>query len=107
VKGKAHRVGSVVADLTIPVTERPYDDHHAYCLFFYDGSCSGCRKRCPVGAITEEGHNKVKCWDHAGGTCGQYVKEHYRFDGYGCGLCQTGVPCESGIPKKILESLGS
>jgi epoxyqueuosine reductase len=104
VKGKAHRVGSVVANLRLPATERPYDDHHAYCLFFYDGSCTGCRKRCPVGAVTEDGHDKVKCWDHAGGTCGQYVKENYGFGGYGCGLCQTGVPCESGIPKKILKS---
>jgi epoxyqueuosine reductase len=106
-KGKAHRVGSVVANLRIQATTRHYDDRHAYCLFNYDGSCSGCRKRCPVGAITEEGHDKVKCWDHAGVTCAQFVKENYGFAGYGCGLCQTGVPCESGIPKKILKSLES
>lgn len=104
-KGKAHRVGSVVANISIPATPRPYDDHHAYCLYFYDGSCNGCRKRCPVGAITEQGHDKVKCWDHAGKTCAEFVKKHYGFDGYGCGLCQTGVPCESSIPKKILNSM--
>ncbi|MGC8660340.1 MAG: epoxyqueuosine reductase, partial [Desulfomonilaceae bacterium] len=50
-KGKAHRVGSVVAGLFIPPCPRPYNDHHAYCLFFQDGSCNACRKRCPVGAI--------------------------------------------------------
>ncbi len=104
-KGKAHRTGSVVANLPVPVIARPYDDHHAYCLFFHDGSCKACRKRCPVGAITEEGHDKNKCWDHAGVTCAEFVKEQYGFDGYGCGLCQTGVPCESGIPKKILKAL--
>ena len=103
-KGKAHRVGSVVANLSVPATERPYDDHHEYCLFFYDGSCTGCLKRCPVGAITEIGHDKKKCWNHAGVTCAEFVKENYGFDGYGCGLCQTGVPCESGIPEKILKS---
>jgi len=103
-KGKAHRVGSVVANLSVPATERPYDDHHAYCLFFYDGSCTGCRKRCPVGAISQNGHDKVKCWSHAGVTCAEFVKDNYGFAGYGCGLCQTGVPCESGIPKKILKS---
>jgi epoxyqueuosine reductase len=102
-KGKAHRVGSVVANVAIPVTERPYDDHHAYCLFFYDGSCTGCQERCPVGAITENGHDKIKCVNHVRVTCGKFVKENYGFDGYGCGLCQTGVPCESGIPKKILS----
>jgi len=102
-KGKAHRVGSVVANLSVPATERPYDDHHEYCLFFYDGSCTSCLKRCPVGAITEKGHDKEKCWNHAGVTCAEFVKENYGFEGYGCGLCQTGVPCESGIPKKILK----
>lgn len=61
-----------------------------------------CAKRCPVGAITENGHDKVKCWDYAGGTCARYVEERFGIKGYGCGLCQTGVPCESGIPKKIL-----
>jgi epoxyqueuosine reductase len=104
-KGKAHRVGSVVANIAIPPTPRPYDNHRAYCLFYHDGSCSACRKRCPVGAISENGHDKIKCWDHAGGTCAAFGKENYGFDGYGCGLCQTGVPCESRIPKKILKAL--
>ncbi len=31
-------------------------------------------------------------------TTEDYVKTHYDFDGYGCGLCQTKVPCESKIP---------
>lgn len=104
-KGKAHRVGSVVANVAVPTGKRPYDNHHAYCLFFHDGSCKACRKRCPVGAITEEGHDKQKCWNHAGVTCAEFVKANYGFNGYGCGLCQTGVPCESGIPKQILKSL--
>jgi epoxyqueuosine reductase len=97
-RGKAHRVGTVVARLKVPPTPRPYEDHRAYCLFFTDGSCMACADRCPVGAISEEGHDKKICWDHAGGTCAKYVKEAFGFDGYGCGLCQTGVPCESGIP---------
>lgn len=102
-KGKAHRAGSVVTRLEIPPTPRPYQNHRAYCLYFYDGSCMACAKRCPVGAITEKGHDKVKCWDHAGGTCARYVEERFGIKGYGCGLCQTGVPCESGIPTKTLN----
>jgi len=98
-RGKAMRAGSVVAEIQIPPTPRPYKDHHEYCLFFSDGTCGKCMKRCPVGAITEAGHDKTKCFEHIYTSTAPYVKSHYGFDGYGCGLCQTKVPCESGIPK--------
>lgn len=97
-KGKAMRCGSVVAQIAIPPTKRPYDNHQAYCLFFSQGTCGKCIPRCPVGAITTEGHDKVKCLGHLRPHTADYVKAHYHFDGYGCGLCQTGVPCESKIP---------
>lgn len=97
-KGKAHRVGSVVARVQATPTPRPYKDHQEYCLFFADGSCMACAQRCPAGAITEEGHNKKRCWDHAAVTCAEYASKKFGFNGYGCGLCQTDVPCESGIP---------
>ncbi|MBU4315689.1 MAG: epoxyqueuosine reductase [Proteobacteria bacterium] len=100
-KGKAHRVGSVVARVQISPTPRPYMDHHAYCLYYATGKCLVCAKRCPVDAISEKGHDKKACRKHAAGTCGEYVKQKWGFDGYGCGLCQTAVPCESGIPKGI------
>ena len=29
-----------------------------------------------------------------------YIEATYGFEGKGCGLCQTKVPCESGIPVK-------
>lgn len=96
--GKAMRTGSVVARIGIPPTPRPYTSHTEYCLFHADGSCRKCMKRCPVGAITEAGHDKMKCFDHMFKTVIPYIKTHYGFDGYSCGLCQTGVPCESGIP---------
>lgn len=101
-RGKAMRAGSVVARLRIPPTPRPYANHHAYCLFFTEGSCGECISRCPVGAITEAGHDKLKCLSHLKLTTAEYVKSHYHFDGYGCGLCQTNVPCESRIPEGIL-----
>ena len=28
----------------------------------------------------------------------EYVTSHFGFEAYACGLCQTGVPCESRIP---------
>jgi epoxyqueuosine reductase len=98
-KGKAMRVGSVVAKISIDPTPRSYATHQAYCLFFADGTCGKCIDRCPVRAITEAGHDKEKCRRHLVRSR-EYVKETYKFEGYGCGLCQVGVPCEAGIPVK-------
>ncbi|MBS3755597.1 MAG: epoxyqueuosine reductase [Desulfobacterales bacterium] len=96
--GKAMRTGSVVAQMHIPATSRPYTDHRAYCLYFAEGTCKKCISRCPAGAISESGKNKQICKDHLFPVTSSYVKQNFGFDGYGCGLCQTGVPCESGIP---------
>jgi len=98
--GKAMRTGSVVARIHIPPTARPYTDHHEYCLFFTKGTCKKCIPRCPVGAITEAGKDKPTCFKHLFPVTKDYVTSHYGFEGYGCGLCQTGVPCESKIPTK-------
>ncbi|MBF0529644.1 MAG: epoxyqueuosine reductase [Deltaproteobacteria bacterium] len=96
--GKAMRLGSVIARISIPPTPRPYTDHHAYCLFFSKGTCQKCIDRCPAGAISEQGKDKQKCKAYLWPVTEEYVKSHYGFDGYGCGLCQTKVPCESRIP---------
>ncbi len=98
--GKAMRTGSVVARIQVPPTPRPYKDHHEYCLFFTEGTCKACISRCPVGAITEKGKDKSACYRHLFQTTKDYVTPKYGFDGYGCGLCQTGVPCESKIHLK-------
>ena len=98
-KGKAMRVGSVVAKISIEPTPRPYSDHRAYCLYFDNGTCGKCIDRCPVRAITEAGHDKEKCRQHLARSR-EYVKKTYKFEGYGCGLCQVSVPCEAGIPVK-------
>jgi len=99
-RGKAMRTGSVVANIQIPATLRPYGDRHAYCLFYANGTCKKCISRCPVGAISEAGHDKVKCYSHTYGGAFDYIKSHYGFEVGACGLCQTKVPCESGIPAK-------
>jgi epoxyqueuosine reductase QueG len=99
-RGKAMRTGSVVARIQIPSKPRPYTDHRAYCLFYTQSICGKCIPRCPVGALSEKGHDKLKCLEHLRPATEEYVKANYHFDGYGCGLCQTGVPCESKIPTK-------
>ena len=96
-RGKAMRAGSVVAKVVLEPTPRLYTDHRAYCLFYAEGTCGKCIDRCPVRAITEAGHDKEKCRQHLA-HARKYVKRTYKFEGYGCGLCQVGVPCEAGIP---------
>jgi len=100
--GKAMRAGSVVANVWVEPSPRPYEDHHEYCLFYSEGTCGKCVERCPIGAITLRGHDKNLCSRYLNMTQ-VYVPRHYGFDGYGCGLCQTGVPCESGIPRSMKE----
>jgi hypothetical protein len=98
--GKAVRVGSLVVRHALPVSERPYAGHREYCLFFQDGSCGICAKRCPVGSVRAEGRDKRQCRRHVQEACVSYVERRWNFKGYGCGLCQTGVPCESGMPRR-------
>lgn len=98
-KGKAMRVGSVVAKIKIAPSTRFYNDHRAWCLFFADGSCGKCIDRCPVRALTTAGHDKETCRQHLIASSA-YVKKTYNYEGYGCGLCQVGVPCETHIPVK-------
>jgi len=99
--GQAVRVGSIIAHTRVPATRRPYTDHHEYCLYFRKGTCGKRIERCPIGAITKEGHNKELCRRYINITR-EYVRRHLGFEGfegYGRGLCQTGVPCESEIPE--------
>jgi hypothetical protein len=99
-KGKAIRCGSVIARVEVAPARRPYDNPRAYCLFYSKGKCRKCIYRCPVGAITEAGHDKAKCKAFLFETVAPYAKSQLGIESYGCGLCQTGVPCESGIPMK-------
>jgi epoxyqueuosine reductase QueG len=103
-RGIAHRCASVVTDMELSASPRTAKGPYANCLFHADGSCGNCITRCPVGAITEQGHDKAKC--------GQYLRDigyepQKLAGGYdletsvaGCGLCQTGVPCEAENPTR-------
>lgn len=96
--GKAMRTGSVIAHIAVEPSERPYNDHHAYCLYYTHGTCGKCIPRCPVNAISKAGHDKQKCMRYTEYKMNEYVKNHYDIDTYSCGLCQAGVPCTSHIP---------
>ncbi|MDR3230180.1 MAG: hypothetical protein LBT65_01965 [Synergistaceae bacterium] len=97
--GKAVRIGSVVLRARLDPTPRPYTRYDEYCPFKTRGKCGACIKRCPAGALSERGHDKRLCSAYLDDATAPYVAENFKFTGYGCGLCQTSVPCTSGIPK--------
>jgi ferredoxin len=103
--GKAIRCGSVIAKMEVEPDPRPYDDHNLYCLFHFDGSCKKCGERCPVDAIDEHGHDKTICHDYIRQTTTPYTEKNFQLKITSCGLCQSKVPCESGIPPKIRNRL--
>lgn len=97
-RGKAMRCGSVITNLPLRPTPRSYRGRGDYCLFHRKGTCMKCVARCPVGAITEKGHDKDMCRDFVFDKMTPYIKKTFEIDIHACGLCQTGVPCESRIP---------
>jgi epoxyqueuosine reductase len=100
-KGKAIRIGSIVTDLPLKPSEKPYPHHRANCLYFFNHTCKSCASRCPAGAITPQGHDKDKCREYSYGVALRDKKAEYGVTITGCGLCQTKVPCEFEIPKLI------
>lgn len=103
-KGKAMRVGSVVTDLVLSPSGKPFPHHQANCLYYFNGTCQKCASRCPAGAITEKGHDKEKCHGYIDGVVMRNKKTEYGVKITGCGLCQTKVPCEFKIPKPIQKA---
>jgi ferredoxin len=98
-KGMAMRCGSVVTDLKLTPTPRTYASHVANCPFLVDGTCGECIKRCPAGALSAQGHDKIKCRENVQVTQNSWLEKPGYIGKYaGCGLCQTKVPCEAGIP---------
>lgn len=87
-KGIAGRFASIIVDAYLKPDVRQYAGIYDYCI-----NCGACAKRCPVNAIDPEtGKDHVKCHKNV-------IKSGIiRYPRYGCGLCQTAVPCEHERP---------
>ena len=98
--GKAVRYGSVIVHAKLTPTPRDYTEYNEYCQA--KNGCTACIRRCPAGAITlDGGHDKVKCREYQREHVKPLSHDRYGYDGLAvCGLCQTGVPCEHGLPPK-------
>ena len=96
--GKAVRVGSIIINKRFKPTSREYTKFNQWCLSA-KGKCKACIKRCPVGAISEAGHDKIKCKEYIRQVTSLFVEqEQLGFKVNSCGLCQTKVPCEKSNP---------
>ncbi|BCS52446.1 epoxyqueuosine reductase [Geobacter sp. SVR] len=96
--GIAHRLGSVITDLGLQPSLQTYADRRANCLFYREGTCGACIGRCPVKALSSQGHDKRLCRAYVYDTVTEAVAGTYGVSAAGCGLCQTKVPCEDRIP---------
>ncbi len=88
-QGSAGRLGSFVLDLPLEATSRAYSSREEYC-----SHCGACIYRCPPLAITEQGKDNAVCAGYLDRVLARFQPR------YGCGKCQTGVPCEAQIPVK-------
>ena len=87
--GCAGRFGSLVMDAVLEPTSAPADTARERCLYFLDGSCRVCVERCPVGALTESGLDKHRCYEWLLQVADQFPEVGFAD---ACGKCATG-PC--------------
>lgn len=85
--GAAGRLGSVIATADMEVTPRRYQTYDEYC-----NQCGACIKRCPPKAIADTGKDNEVCAAYLDSTAERFKPR------YGCGKCQTAVPCEEAVP---------
>ena len=89
-KGMAGRLASIIIAEEVAPDVRPYKGVYEYCTM-----CGACVRRCPVQAISiQEGKNHTICHSWLMKT------KELCAPRFGCGLCQTKVPCESRKPSK-------
>lgn len=85
--GAAGRLGSVIVTAAVQPTPRGYQIYDEYC-----SKCGACIKRCPPQAIDENGKDNDLCAQFVDSTAERFKPR------YGCGKCQTAVPCEAALP---------
>ncbi|OGO01057.1 MAG: hypothetical protein A2Y90_03460 [Chloroflexi bacterium RBG_13_52_12] len=100
--GIAAHFGSVITDLSLVPSPRKYDNPHAYCLHFSNGSCGKCAEHCPSGAVNTQSFAGKKCMEYTRNELPQLSRELEGELKPGehpmCAVCQIRVPCEAGIP---------
>lgn len=105
--GCCGRIGTVVSDVEVVHDQVIAEE---YCLRKRDGSCGACIRRCPSGALTQEGYDRQLCNnlcdENAAVHVGYVDTPSYTLDNSEetligsnvCGKCLVGVPCAFEVP---------
>ncbi len=88
-KGSCGRIISIITDWEVEPTVKDYSGIYDYCA-----DCGACYKLCPGEALGPDGKDKAACSDFLRMNCVQYAPR------YGCGKCQSGLPCSTRCFKK-------
>jgi epoxyqueuosine reductase len=83
--GCAGRLGSVVLDVDVPQEPNSAQSRDDMCT--YDRGCRACIRRCPIGALTEDGLDYQRCY----ARCLENDARFSQWDADVCGKCATGL----------------
>ncbi len=83
-RGTCGRLISVVTDWETEPDVKDYKGIYDYC-----SGCQACFRACPAQAFDENGKSIKKCSEYIRETCSSFAPR------YGCGKCQSGLPCQS------------
>ncbi|MEE4356612.1 MAG: hypothetical protein V2I97_09085 [Desulfococcaceae bacterium] len=95
--GCAGRMGSLVTEAE--TGDHPLVDARELCLHKAGYKCLVCVKRCPVGALSEKGTDRQKCWARLNENL-ENTEELRGMENttHVCGKCQVLLPCSLKIP---------
>lgn len=82
--GTAGRINTLVMDAYVDPTPKA---EGPYCLYYKTGKCMACVRKCPSGALTENGYDRHRCNAYLDGKNTDLLEQ-------GCCACSSG-PCAS------------
>ncbi|SHH60695.1 hypothetical protein SAMN02745823_00452 [Sporobacter termitidis DSM 10068] len=95
-RGCCGRLVSVVTDWETTPDEKDYEGIYDYCA-----ECGACYPACPGGALSADGKDIDKCSAYLRKIGSKFAPR------YGCGKCQSGLPCATkslASPKRNVRS---
>jgi epoxyqueuosine reductase QueG len=81
-RGACGRLISIVTDWETAPDEKDYTDIYGYC-----SDCGACYRACPGRALSKDGKDIDLCSAYLGELGKKFAPR------YGCGKCQSGLPC--------------